>query len=92
MNKRELIEAVAANARITRKEADIAVNAALDAILEGLAKDGKVTISGFGSFEARNKNTYEGLNPRTGEIIKIPAKREPAFNPGKAMKDAVETK
>ena len=90
MNKRELIETVASNAQITKKEADAVVNATLDAIIDGLAKEGKVIIPGFGSFEVRNKTAREGRNPRTGEKVKIAAKRAPAFKPGKAMKDAVE--
>ncbi|MBR0409366.1 MAG: HU family DNA-binding protein [Clostridia bacterium] len=92
MNKRELIETVSANAAITKKEADTVVNATLDAIIEGLVKEGKVVIPGFGSFEVRNKTAREGRNPRTGEKVKIAAKRAPAFKPGKAMKDAVEKK
>ena len=92
MNKRELIDTVAANAEITKKEADAVVNATLDAIIDGLAKEGKVIIPGFGSFEVRNKTAREGRNPRTGEKVKIAAKRAPAFKPGKAMKDAVEKK
>ena len=92
MNKRELVETVASNAQITKKEADAIVNATLDAIIDGLAKEGKVIIPGFGSFEVRNKTAREGRNPRTGEKVKIAAKRAPAFKPGKAMKDAVEKK
>ena len=92
MNKRELIETVASNAQITKKQADAVVNATLDAIIDGLAKEGKVIIPGFGSFEVRNKTAREGRNPRTGEKVKIAAKRTPAFKPGKAMKDAVEKK
>ena len=92
MNKRELIETVSAKAEITKKEADAVVNATLDAIIEGLASEGKVIIPGFGSFEVRNKTAREARNPRTGEKIKIAAKRAPAFKPGKAMKDAVEKK
>ena len=92
MNKRELIETVASNAQITKKEADAVVNATLDAIMDGIAKEGKVIIPGFGSFEVRNKTAREGRNPRTGEKVKIAAKRAPAFKPGKAMKDAVEKK
>ena len=92
MNKRELIETVASNAQITKKEADAAVNAALNAIMEGLAKEGKVVIPGFGSFEVRNRTAREGRNPRTGEKVMIAAKRAPAFKPGKAMKEAVEKK
>ncbi len=92
MNKRELIETVSSKAEITKKEADAVVNATLDAIIEGLASEGKVIIPGFGSFEVRNKTAREARNPRTGEKIKISAKRAPAFKPGKAMKDAVEKK
>ena len=73
MNKRELIETVASNAQITKKEADAVVNATLDAIIDGLAKEGKVIIPGFGSFEVRNKTAREGRNPRTGEKVKIAA-------------------
>ena len=60
--------------------------------MDGLAKEGKVVVPGFGSFEVRNKTAREGRNPRTGEKVKIAAKRAPAFRPGKAMKDAVEKK
>ena len=92
MNKKELIEAVYAKGDITKKEAEFAVNAVLDSIIEGLKKEGKVIIPGFGSFEVRSKTAREGRNPRTGEKIKIAAKRTPAFKPGKEMKDAVEKK
>ena len=92
MNKRELIETVSSTAQITKKEADAVVNATLDAIIEGLAKEGKVVLPGFGSFEVRNKTAREARNPRTGEKIKIAAKRAPAFKAGKTMKDAVEKK
>ena len=92
MNKKELIETVYAKGDITKKEAEFAVNATLDSIIEGLAKEGKVIIPGFGSFEVRQKTAREGRNPRTGEKIKIAAKRAPAFKPGKEMKEAVEKK
>ena len=92
MTKRELIETVSSKAEITKKEADIVVNATLDAIIEGLVSEGKVIIPGFGSFEVRNKTAREARNPRTGEKMRIAAKRVPSFKPGKAMKDAVEKK
>ena len=92
MNKKELIEAVYAKGDITKKAAEFAVNATLDSIIEGLKKEGKVIIPGFGSFEVRSKTAREGRNPRTGEKIKIAAKRAPAFKPGKDMKEAVEKK
>ena len=89
MNKKELIETVYANVEMTKKEAEAAVNATLDAIIEGLAKEGKVIIPGFGSFEVRNKTAREGRNPRTGETIKIKASKASRFKAGKAFKDAV---
>ena len=92
MNKHELIETVSSKAEITKKEADLVVNATLDAIIEGLAKEGKVVLPGLGYFEVRNKTAREGRNPRTGEVVKIAAKRAPAFKPGKGMKEAVEKK
>ena len=92
MNKHELIETVSSKTEISKKEADAVVNATLDAIIEGLVKEGKVIIPGFGSFEVRNKTAREGRNPRTGEKVTIAAKRAPAFKPGKAMKDAVDKK
>ena len=92
MNKKELIETVSSKAEITKKEAELVVNATLDSIIEGLAGEGKVVIPGFGSFEVRSRTAREGRNPRTGEPVKIAAKRAPAFKPGKAMKDAVEKK
>ena len=92
MNKKELIEAVYSKVEMTKKEAEAAVNATLGSIIEGLTKEGKVVIPGFGSFEVRSKTAREGRNPRTGEKIKIAAKRAPAFKPGKDMKDAVAKK
>ena len=90
MNKKELIETVSSKAEITKKEAELIVTTTLDSIIEGLTKEGKVVLPGFGTFEVRNKTAREARNPRTGEPIKIAAKRAPAFKPGKAMKDAVK--
>ncbi len=92
MNKKELIETVASKAAITKKEADAVVNATLESIVEGLTKEGKVVIPGFGTFEVRTKTAREGRNPRTGEKLKIAAKKAPAFKAGKTMKDAVDKK
>ena len=92
MNKKELIDTVSSKAEITKKEADQVVNAVLDSIIEGLSTEGKVILPGFGSFEVRTRTAREGRNPRTGEKIKVDAKRAPAFKPGKAMREAVEKK
>ena len=92
MNKTELIEVVSSKAEVTKAEAGRVVNAVLDAVNEGLKKDGKVVLPGFGSFEVRSRTARVGRNPRTGEQIKIKASKVPAFKPGKGMKDAVAKK
>lgn len=89
MNKTELISAVAEKAGLSKKDADSAVNAVFDAIVEAVSKDDKVQIVGFGTFEARNRSERQGRNPRTKEPIKIPASRLPVFKAGKSFKDSV---
>ena len=89
MNKTELIKAVATAANITNKEAAAAVNAMIDTIASTLAAGDKVLLPGFGTFEVRQRPAREGLNPRTGEVIKIAAKKTPVFRPGKTLKDKV---
>ena len=88
MNKNELIRAVANNARITLKDASIAVSAFIDAITDGLKAGEKIQISGFGTFEIKSKDAREGINPKTGEKIKIAASKTPTFKFGKAYKDS----
>ena len=90
MNKTELIAAVAEQAGLSKKDADKAVNAALDIIVDTVAKGDKVQIVGFGNFEVRTRSARTGLNPRTKEPIDIPASKLPAFKAGKSFKDAVE--
>ncbi|MBO4384917.1 MAG: HU family DNA-binding protein [Clostridia bacterium] len=92
MTKLELVDVVSKKAEITKVEAHKVVDAVLAAVGEGLAKDGKVVLPGFGSFEVRSRTARVGRNPRTGEQIKIAAARVPAFKPGKAMKDMVNKK
>ncbi|MCI9576333.1 MAG: HU family DNA-binding protein [Clostridiales bacterium] len=88
MNKTELIAAVAEKAEISKKDAEGAVNAVIDTIIEAVALEDKVQIVGFGTFECRTRNEKLGKNPRTGEDIIIPASKVPAFKAGKAFKDA----
>ncbi len=92
MNKTELVEVVSSKAEITKAESQKVVSAVLDSIVDGLKKDGKVVLPGFGSFEVRSRTARVGRNPRTGEQIKIKASKAPAFKPGKGMKDAVAKK
>ena len=89
MNKTELIAAVAEKAGMTKKDAERAVNAALDTITEALAEGEKVQLVGFGSFEVKKRAERTGLNPKTMESIAIPATKAPVFKAGKALKDAV---
>ena len=90
MNKTELVAAVAEKAEISKKDADSAVNAVIESIIEAVASKDKVQIVGFGTFEARERKEKIGKNPRTGEEIKIAASVVPAFKAGKALKDAVK--
>lgn len=90
MTKVELIAAVAEKAEISKKDAEKAVNATLQAIAEGMKNDGKVQFAGFGTFEVRERAARKGLNPATGETIDIAACKVPAFKAGKNLKDLVK--
>ncbi|HOB40555.1 MAG: HU family DNA-binding protein [Limnochordia bacterium] len=77
---------------MTKKAAGDAVEAVFAAISEALAKEEKVTIVGFGTFEVRARQARKGVNPSTGEEIMIPATKVPAFKPGKSLREAVAPK
>ena len=89
MNKTELVAAVAQNAGMTKKDAERAVNAAVEAIAKALEKGEKVQLSGFGIFEVKTREARVGRNPRTKEAIQIPATKLPVFKASKALKDTV---
>ncbi|MBW4457168.1 HU family DNA-binding protein [Nostoc sp. XA013] len=89
MNKGELVDAVAAKANITKKQADEIISAFLEVVTEAVANGEKITLVGFGSFERRERSEREGRNPKTKETITIPATRVPAFSPGKLFKEKV---
>ena len=89
MTKVELIAAVANEANLTKKDAEQAVNTALNAITEALKNGEKVTLVGFGTFEVRERPARKGRNPQTGAEVKIPARTVPKFTAGKGLKDAV---
>lgn len=91
MNKTELIALVADKADSTQVDAEKIVNAFVEVVTETLAKRGeKVVVTGFGTFEVRNRVARRGKNPRTGEEIVVPAQKTPAFKAGKLLKDAVK--
>lgn len=89
MNKQEFIAAVAEKVGCSNVEAAKAVNAVLDVIQEEMKAGNKIILTGFGQFEARERGARTGVNPATGESIKIAACKVPAFKAGKGLKDAV---
>lgn len=89
MNKGELVDEIASRAMVTKKQADAVLSAAVDAIMEAVSEGDKVTLVGFGSFEARERKAREGRNPKTGEKMIIPATKVPAFSAGKLFKEKV---
>lgn len=92
MNKTELVNAVAEKAELKKVEAEAAVKATIDAISEELTNGGSITLIGFGTFSVLERAARNGKNPRTGEEIKIPAKKVPKFKPGKALSESVNAK
>mgnify|MGYP003308345538 FL=1 len=90
MNKTELINAVAAKAEISKKDADKAVAAVFAAVEEALVKGEKVQLIGFGTFEVKDRAARTGHNPKTGEAIEIAAAKVPSFKAGAALKNAVK--
>lgn len=90
MNKTDLVKAVSTQAELTQKDAASAVDAIFETISNTLAKDEKVQLLGFGTFEVRERSARKGRNPQTGEEIEIGASKVPAFKPGKELKEAVK--
>ncbi len=89
MTKAELVAKMAEKAGISKKDAEAALNAFMDAVKEALANGEKVSLVGFGTFEVVERAERKGRNPQTGEEITIPATKAPKFRPGKGLKDAV---
>ena len=89
MNKTELIAAAAEGAGLTKKDTERVINAAIDAVTAALVKGDKVQVSGFGTFEVRERAERQGINPRTREAITIAASKSIVFKPGKALKDTL---
>lgn len=89
MTKTELINSIADKANCTKKDADAALSATLAAITEALESGEKVSITGFGTFEVRDRGPKTCINPKTKEKIECPACKAPAFKAGKALKESV---
>ena len=89
MNKSELVSAIAAQAGMSKKDAEKAVVAFMDEVTAALKKGDKVSLVGFGTFEVKQRAERIGRNPRTKEQITIPASKTPVFKAGKSFKDAM---
>lgn len=92
MTKSELVEKIVeVNSVLTRKESELVVNLVFDAMSAALKKGEKVEIRGFGSFTIRERGPREARNPKSGEVVRIPAKRTPFFKTGKDLRERVNT-
>ena len=89
MNKSELIERMASDADISKAAAERALESFTTSVQSTLKKGGTVTLVGFGSWSVTKRAARTGRNPKTGESIKIKARKAPKFTPGKAFKDAL---
>jgi integration host factor subunit beta len=90
MTKAELVEMVAEEINLTKKQTEMIVNILFSSITEALSRGDKVELRGFGSFRIRNRNPREGRNPKTGDTVHIPAKKVPFFKAGKELRAMVD--
>ena len=89
MNKAEFVEKIAAKADFSRRDAEIAVDAALDTIEEELSRGREIALTGFGKFHVAKRGARQGRNPQTGETIQIKAAKVPRFSAGAKLKQVV---
>lgn len=88
MIRSELVQKIAdANPHLGIHDAERVVTTILDTIIDKLAEGGRVELRGFGAFSTRERTARVGRNPRTGEAVKVPAKRAPHFKPGKELRE-----
>lgn len=92
LNKQNLVDAIVKDVDITKVNAEKALKATLNAISKELKKGGSVTLIGFGTFSVLKRKARKGKNPRTGEALKIPARKVPKFKPGKDLREMVAGK
>ena len=89
MTKADLVERVAREADMTKKDAEQLVEIVFDTIKETLNRGEKIELRGFGSFRLRERGSRQGRNPKTGSSVDIPAKRVAYFKPGKELKELI---
>ncbi|MBQ3089468.1 MAG: HU family DNA-binding protein [Oscillospiraceae bacterium] len=89
MNKSELIQQAAIRSGLSKRDTELALNAALEVMGEALAQGDKVQLMGFGAFETKDRAPRTARNPKTLEPVELPASRTVSFRPGKALKESV---
>jgi len=89
MTRDNLIEQISSAAGIAKKQAEDALKAFTEAVTTALSKGDDVTLTGFGTFKISNRAARQGVNPRTGEKLQVPAMKVPKFKAGKSLKEAV---
>ena len=92
MNKADLVNAMAKETSLSKKDTEATLNAFVNVVSKELSKKGKVQLVGFGTFETRKRAARVGRNPQTGKELKIAAATVPAFKAGKALKEKVNKK
>lgn len=90
MTKADLINIVAEQAKLQHRQAEIVVNMVFDMMSDALKRDDRIEIRGFGSFVNRSYDSYQGRNPKTGQVVQVPPKRVPFFKVGKELKEMVD--
>jgi DNA-binding protein HU-beta len=89
VTKAQLVDAIAARTGLTRKQSTDAIEAALGAVEDVLGRGGEVSLAGFGKFSVAERGARQGVHPRTGDPMQIPATRVPRFTAGSNLKNAV---
>ncbi|MBU6374497.1 MAG: integration host factor subunit beta [Bdellovibrionales bacterium] len=90
MTKADLINIISEKAHLQHKQAELVVNMVFDMMSDALKKDDRIEIRGFGSFVNRSYGSYQGRNPKTGQVVNVPPKRVPFFKVGKELKEMVD--
>ncbi|MFZ9596719.1 MAG: HU family DNA-binding protein [Bdellovibrionia bacterium] len=90
MTKADLINIIAEKSQLQHKQAETVVNLVFDMMVDCLKKDDRIEIRGFGSFVNRSYGSYQGRNPKTGQVVQVPPKRVPFFKVGKELKEMVD--
>lgn len=90
MTKADLVAQIASNANFTKAAAERFLNALLEVVQASLAEEGKISLTGFGSFTVDTRKERKGRNPHTGEPITIESARVVKFHPGKNLKESIK--